>query len=464
MNRLRGLKIEGEIRESDADAWDCMAWRKKEIASVMGLLLSPASEFVSIVGPVKSGKSTLLGQLEHKLLQHNATVIRMDLLQLSGEESLRGLVALLLEQLSSKESLAELHVGYESGRTPPRSLFDLFIEAIASSAETTRLLVIFLENVDTSPSEYVSQFLSLFRSLHRERRSNTMLRRVSVVTTSVNHLHIKHGSSVSPYNVAKVLEVTDLSTQDVTEFLDQVEQNNGVVFDNDARRVLGEYTGWVPCILQSVLSMLPVQDKSTHIIFSESDIHQAICRFFESDVGFTEYFSETNLNQTSLALIHALLNNERVFRFAGDPGYKDLFLRGIVRDHSPVAFRCKIVVMLSAIRFLDPEPIKSPSEGLKLLAQLPQVRLLLADYRFVAAVLDESYRGLAKEQPKAKTNLKNTAVRETLANFQMPIDVEFNARMFRFFAGDDWKSFDVEKGIRELAFYRISRIPTTEVI
>ncbi len=114
-------------------------------------------------------------------------------------------------------------------------------------------LVLMIDRIAVLPEELQSALLIFFRSLHANRLTNALLRKLSVVILSTQSLTIKHLGDISPYNISCEYLLPDLTREEVGHFVNQCQELlNGIHFTPEAVDYLFQQTEGHAILIQKI--------------------------------------------------------------------------------------------------------------------------------------------------------------------------------------------------------------------
>lgn len=431
IEKLAGLHLSGAIQPHHTLAWECMVWRQSQLEKIRDAYMVLPHGYVSIVGPIQSGKSTILEQLRFNFeAQARPTVVAVvDLLLINSHAAFDQVINTVIESVYSatinfksrvftdgEESTDPVLDLEESPYTRLQTNITSFIDSLPDRCS----LALVLENVDLSSNPAIAELLTQLRSIY-DHRKNTRLQRFGVITTSVSSLAIDHGSKPSPFNIATEVRVEDGTPSEIDAFLNAVCEENSLICTEPARLAFHTNASGVFSIAQELLYLIEPHQGS----LTELNVNVSIAKYFEATSRFSLFSVKGDGPSThSRRKLLAMLQQRPIVRFTGDPAYDEIYRRGIIKDSSPLEFRCEIIRLLAAIRFLDIEIETQTSNLEHIIVQLPTVRTLLADSNFGTNIIAETCRRLKSEASKNRETLRPERLQEVLSTKnEIPIDL-----------------------------------------
>lgn len=309
-------------------------------------------DYVQIVGPHQSGRTTLAIDLIGKLLPTSVAIASSipvllsceSLIDACREGFINTAVARLrrvMDEYLGDDKYSKLH-SMLAGPVPT-TLLDFhdflvtFGDELRQSGEFSEI-VIFLDEIEALPDNLVIDVLRLFRALfHRyaERRWESPYRVIILTTHDLSYWHL--GKS-SPYNVSEVIPLKPFSRQELDILLD--ENHTGKVlknltFDASSRDRIYRETGGHPYLTQRLCHIL-VERRLTEtgpLVLTDRDVTAGVLELFEKgDKNLQGLYSEAPAESEEWRLCRRLAAGQRELFEADNPAIHKMAELGVVSD------------------------------------------------------------------------------------------------------------------------------------
>ncbi len=429
--------------------WWAMTWREPVLTEILACLELDPPEFVSVIAPVKSGKTTLAWQLIDRLRNpapnHIPILLEMRHLghQATPDSVARYIARASFEQLrevldtDSAALASSPQLGSPSGGASLR-LDDLgpFLHELIGSLGTLLLVV---DDIDHLPEDVRTTLLIFFRSLHANRDHNALLRKLSVVILATQSVAVKELDGVSPYNVAREYELPDLTREELGEFLDRCASRlDRISFTPEAVEYLFSQTRGHAILIQKICAdavngVEPGQRvRIKHVL-------RGIARCFEYPEGYVSSLLDVDgLSPDVRDKLQRLVFQESVLPWHN---VGEIVQRGIAKrgESNRCIFRSPLIHMLFVSKFDETlqrlQELRDLTQKDKDLAMLPQVSVLLFNRPLRREVEEQLARdGFELNSSQPVTYWKESYVSEASRILEQ-MDPPFDEQGMQYFVG-----------------------------
>lgn len=422
-----------------------MVWREAILDRILGDLGRDVPEFVTVIAPAQSGKTTLALQLMARMsMQHRSVLpvfLDMGCLGQNATEDavaryvVHAISAQLPETSSACSRLIEPALQpIDKFQADLNASFDdlalLLGELLPNFPEHTKLLLL-VDEIGSLPEVLQSALLIFFRSLHANRLTNDLLRNVSVALFSTRSLTIKHLGEVSPYNVSKEYVLPDLTRQEVVQFLNGCQALlDGMEFNAQAVDYLYEQTHGHAILVQKICAEATKSAVASATIRIR-DVLNGVVSCFETQF-ITTLLDVDELPAPALDSLLRLLFQEPVLPWHD---VARLLERGIAKmgTNHRCEFRSPLLHAMLVSKFaptlMQLHAIPGLTHAEECLVALPQVAMLLVNKPLERMVIER----LEDSEYAADESLFETAYAEEAFQILSNLDPLFDEQGVQFF-------------------------------
>lgn len=326
------------------------------------LKLTIQGEYVQVIGPHQSGRTTLALDLIDRLLPENdleQSVIPIlisceSLMDANREGFIRTIMTRLrrvLDEGVPEDTCQKITSTLISENNYPKTFLDLYLLLVEIGKElknTKRYshFVFLLDEIEAMPDNLVKDMLLFFRSLfsnYAERRWDAPYR--VIIFTTHDLAYWKLGRS-SPYNISNIIRLTSFSQEEFDTMLD--DQHIGkalpnITFNKSSRERIMTESGGFPYFIQRlchiVVEKYPLKGNKK-VYIGDKEVLKAVLEFFEKgDDNLQNIYQEASQDSNEWKLCKMIAAGHRETYFANDPAINKLVGLGIIVD---VEGYCKI--------------------------------------------------------------------------------------------------------------------------
>jgi hypothetical protein len=350
------FRFSGSIVRNDPVSGVTFVERKGLVSHVFQLL--EAGEYVQIVGPNQSGRTTLAISMLHDLQSEGTIKFYIPVLINCGalpDACSIGFIRTLIRRLRevSKEVLqGDEYAALRSilEQNTPNAMWELH-EVIINCGHKLpegEAFVIMLDELETMPEELIKDVLCFFRGLftfYSPRRWVAPYRVIIFTTHDVSYWKLKKGS---PFNVSNVVHLTAFSQLEFENMLDNQHAGGKIAplsFSDDAKNIIYHESGGRPCLLQRLCHCIVSNySQPTHeAIIGKKEAFRAIFKIFEmGDKSLKMITQDIQTNQSSWRVCKELTSGRKV-PYESDYPIDELSELGVIEN---VSHFCEIPVNL----------------------------------------------------------------------------------------------------------------------
>lgn len=316
-------------------------------------------DFVQIVGPHQSGKTTLAIDLISRLVPKPEAMkspipvlVSCEALVDACRESFVKTILVRLRRVMKEYLTKNTHAKLLDilAAPTPKTILDIhdflvtFGDELRQSTEFSEI-VIFLDEIESLPSDLGVDVLRLFRALfhyYAERRWESPYRVIILTTSDLSYWHL--GAS-SPYNISNIVRLEPFSSEELDTMLDENhigQAVDNVIFSSSSRMRIYKETGGHPYLIQRLCHILieRIQPKPGQVVLTDNDIISGVLELFEKgDKNLRGTYSEVPAESEEWLLCKRLAAGQREPFEADNPVIRNLAQEGVISD---VDHYCKI--------------------------------------------------------------------------------------------------------------------------
>lgn len=450
---MNPFRFQGPIIAEDPESGCTLVHREHVLGEILRLL--EEGEYVTIVGPHQSGRTTLAIDLIDRLASGRGLgkakvpvlVSCESLVDASRESLIRTIlmrIARALEECPALRKRTPPAALLGSEESLPKTFVDLaprlrvLGDAIKQSG-TYSALALVVDEVEAMPDALLRESLIFFRWLfgdYAEKREDAPYRVVILATRNLAYLKI--GTS-SPYNIAHLVYLVPFSPSELVTLLDKEhagKELTEITFDDAALRKIYTESGGHPYFIQRLCHIL-IEQCHAHggeiATVTEQEVHRAVLELCESgEENLLAVYKEIPADSEDWALCKRIIVGYAEPYAAIDPAVSRLARRGIIRnvDHccsiSSGIYRRQILRRYFREEFLKAIHFSSDIE--RRVANVPCLQEILVNAEvgeFVAEKID-LLRRHKRNRRKAETTIASELagfLDEILTNRKCDIDM-----------------------------------------
>ncbi len=252
----------------------CMPRLNEKNKVVSGIL---NGDYWTILGPRQIGKTTFLRQLMHELKSFHCIYFNFEVSPKEDEEFYKWIIERTIEEI---KPIPEAHPTEKWKSYGPELYFLNFLEKLQT--EDKKKIIFFFDEMEKT--HCVRSFLHLWRKVFHERYHRPELKRYGVIIAGKVDLSSLTIGPTSPFNIAKKLELSNLSNEESRNLILAPFELNHITIDNAITDKLFSLFNGHPQLLQHICYILTEQALETHSSVTSEEIENAIKRLFiESD-------------------------------------------------------------------------------------------------------------------------------------------------------------------------------------
>lgn len=398
-------KLSGAISEKDTVPWKLMVWREAELSYISNRLSLSPPDYVSIVGPPLSGRSTLVNQLANRWSEPPIPLVfsRIRLPELS-RSSTANCLRILSEAIlvDVQENLPFLHpeapsVEYPTVESHEPIVFRDWLISLMDSMPQGIGLAIVLEDVNPF-AEIDNLILSEMQALYLRRRDSG-LGLFTVITTSMWLLSVDHGNFVSPFNDAQEVLLSGFSAEETVAFGERVAKAANRKWDRSALEYIHHTVGGHPGTLADLLC-----SRGCAGMLNMETARKAMLPFLLGDSRFARLvLNRGGFSPEAIELIKKLISGKAPLAYHSLPEVAQLAASGVISDREDwCRFSSQLVTWLCAIKYGTRYELRAGSELEEIISQLPTTQMLLANSNLRNSLQREARETLKREGPNAQ--------------------------------------------------------------
>ncbi len=437
---------------ADLPAWKAVYPFEQEIATVMRAVHRTPCEYVNVIGPLQSGKTTFL-HLIRSHLRNDAGMSAASLIdfQYLGDSPTEATLANALWEPVRSSVLKEMHPLDESTATFLRDTrhvetyneLKARLKALGERLSGRAVLVVLIDELESLGTESRTSVLRFLRSLHATRMDDRT-ERISFVVASSEPPQMTSLGATSPYNIGLEVRLNDLSYARTKEFIKRAEGHmDDVVFSDESVEYLHYQTDGCLALVQELCAKVCDRIDRPNIV-TRDDILRATAELLEQPSKVLSTLLDLScLDAEATGYLRRLICSEPVLPLAIMPGIRVLLARGIAKidRNNRCTLRSPLVTAVFAKAFaMFPDLPNLNSTELRLV-RLPQVQTLLANTELFSDAERLVASRIRGHDSQTAVEIRDEMIREVhgfLVNRQPPFDhVGAQFLYQRYFPEDD---------------------------
>jgi hypothetical protein len=274
-------------------------------------------EYWMILGSRQIGKTTFLHLVKNRFQGPVCVYINFEIAPKREKKFYQWLADQFLEKIPHKKTKFRT-IARED---PDLSFFD-FLSQFRPKAEEK--IILMFDEIDKL--DFLSGFLHLWRKVYHERMGNKELERYIVITTgSMNLLRVTRGPN-SPFNIAKTLQLHDLSKEESEEeIIDRPLTHLKIKIEPGAKQMLWSQISGHPQLLQHTCFIMVDNVKDPKEPITKKDVNKAIKHLFlDNNTSFNTLKEDLQENNKLRDIVADIMKRKKILFHP----YKNLALLG----------------------------------------------------------------------------------------------------------------------------------------
>jgi hypothetical protein len=231
-------------------------------------------DYWAILGPRQIGKTTLLRLLKQQFPNSRYLYFNFEVPPVNEEN----LYQLLIDQLM--EEFPSVAIGNIRTNEKPDFRFFEFLKKFDPENNTQKIVLLF-DKIDQLPS--LGYFLHVWRNLYHERYHQKNLHRYTLIITGSVDLIEKTGGPNSPFNIAKIFEMKDLSNEESAVLIEGPMKQLNIKIETEAKEYLLHQVSGHPQLLQHLCHLLVEMAVKNHKNVNVKEVDKAITGLFKTN-------------------------------------------------------------------------------------------------------------------------------------------------------------------------------------
>jgi hypothetical protein len=295
-----------------ADAVVCVS-RAKDIKRLINGI--NRGDYWAILGPGQIGKTTLLRLLKQQFPKSRYLYFNFAVPPVDEENLYQLMTDRLMEEFPS------VAIGNIRTNEKPDFRFFEFLKKFNPKNDTQKIVLLF-DKIDRLPS--LGYFLHVWRNLYHERYHQKNLHRYAVIIIGSVDLIEKTGGPNSPFNIAKIFEMKDLSNEESAVLIENPMKQLNIKIEPEAKEYLLHQVSGHPQLLQHLCHLLVEMAVKNHKNVNITEVDKAITGLFKTNSTLDILGRHLKENKKLASLVKKILKGEtkvyypyKEFSFAG---------------------------------------------------------------------------------------------------------------------------------------------------
>jgi hypothetical protein len=273
-------------------------------------------DYWAILGPRQIGKTTLLHLLKQQFPKSRYLYFNFAIPPVNEEN----LYQLLMDRLQEEfPSVAIFNI--RTNEKPDFRFFE-FLKKF-NHKETTQKIVFLFDRIDQLPS--LGYFLHVWRNLYHERYHQKKLHRYAVIIIGSVNLIEKTGGPNSPFNIAKIFEMKDLSNEESAKLIEGPMKQLNIKIETGAKEYLLHQVSGHPQLLQHLCHLLVETAIKNHNDVNIEEVDKAITGLFKTNSTLDILGRHFKENKELARLVKKILKGESKVYYP----YKEFSFSGV---------------------------------------------------------------------------------------------------------------------------------------
>lgn len=273
-------------------------------------------DYWAILGPRQMGKTTLLRLLKQQFPNSRYLYFNFEVPPVNEENLYQLMIDRLMEEFPS------VAIGNIRTNEKPDFRFFEFLKKFNTENNTQKIVLLF-DKIDQLPS--LGYFLHVWRNLYHERYHQKNLNRYAVIITGSVDLIEKTGGPNSPFNIAKIFEMKDLSNEESAVLIEGPMKQLNIIIEIEAKEYLLQQVSGHPQLLQHLCYLLVEMAVKNHNIVKVKEIDKAITGLFKTNSTLDILQRHLKENKKLARLVKKILKGENKVYYP----YKEFSFSGV---------------------------------------------------------------------------------------------------------------------------------------
>jgi hypothetical protein len=273
-------------------------------------------DYWAILGPRQIGKTTLLHLLKQQFPNSHYLYFNFEVPPKNEENLYQLLIDRLMEEFPS------VAVGNIRTNEKPDFRFFEFLKKFNTKNNTQKIVFLF-DKIDQLPA--LGYFLHVWRNLYHERYHQKNLRRYAVIITGSVDLIEKTGGPNSPFNIAKIFEMKDLSDEESALLIESPMKQLNIKMETEAKVYLLHQVSGHPQLLQHLCHLLVEMAIKNHKNINVKEVDNAITGLFTTNTTLEILGRHLKQSKELARLVKKILKGENKVYYL----YKEFSFSGV---------------------------------------------------------------------------------------------------------------------------------------
>lgn len=326
------------------------SYRENEVKRVIQRITR--GDYWTILGPRQIGKTTFLHLVKSQFKHADYIYFDFQVPHSTEKEFYQWLVRHIQEKIPHKRTKAKAI----QSDSPAMSFFNFLVNF---NPKIEKKIILMFDEVVKIP--FIKSFLPVWRKVFNERIEKRELFRYTVITTgSIELVKLTIGPT-SPFNIAEVLYLKDLSEEESKKIIEKPFAELNIEIDPKAKQKLISQISGHPQMLQHACHLLVEKANSSGRTVTENHVDEAIGRLLTENSILKTLKGDILSDETLKNLVHDLLieKKEKIFHPYSD--YALLGAGAIKEGNTKCKIRNKVFEKFT-IDILS-NPIEKPTPG-----------------------------------------------------------------------------------------------------
>lgn len=231
-------------------------------------------DYWAILGPRQIGKTTLLRLLKKQFPNSRYLYFNFEVPPVNEENLYQLMIDRLMKEFPS------VAIGNIRTNEKPDFRFFEFLKKFNPGNNTQKIVLLF-DKIDQLPA--LGYFLHVWRNLYHERYHQKKLHRYAVIITGSVDLIEKTGGPNSPFNIAKIFEMKDLSNEESAVLIEGPMKQLNIEIETEAKEYLLHQVSGHPQLLQHLCHLLVEMAVKNHKNVNVKEVDKAITGMFNTN-------------------------------------------------------------------------------------------------------------------------------------------------------------------------------------
>lgn len=273
-------------------------------------------DYWAILGPGRIGKTTLLHLLKQQFPKSRYLYFNFEVPPVDEEN----LYQLMMDRLM--EEFPSVVIGNIRTNEKPDFRFFEFLKKFNPKNDTQKIVLLF-DKIDQLPS--LAYFLHVWRNLYHERYHQKNLNRYAVIIIGSVDLIEKTGGPNSPFNIAKIFEMKDLSNEESAVLIESPMKQLNIEIAPEAKEYLLHQVSGHPQILQHLCHLLVEMAVKSHKNINIQEVDNAITGLFKTNSTLHILGRHLKKNKKLASLVKKIVKGENKVYYP----YKEFSFSGV---------------------------------------------------------------------------------------------------------------------------------------